>query len=51
MNPATESVERTFFIVGTGRDIDRDIDRKDFVGTYQLGPIVLHVFELVKVPA
>lgn len=39
-------VERLFQLVPTGEDFD--CDNKDYLGTVQLGPIVLHLYEIER---
>lgn len=43
VDPATEyTVTRVFYIVGTGMDVPDEAER--YVGTWQSGPFVFHLF-------
>lgn len=40
-------VERWFRIYGTGHPMNKDSHAGNYVGTFQYGPLVFHVFENV----
>jgi hypothetical protein len=46
VNTENETEKRMFEVIGTGQNFD-DTNRK-YVGTYQDGPFVWHVFEIEK---
>lgn len=43
VSPRADIKRRTFLTVGTGHDVPRDA--RKYVGTYQSGPFVWHVYE------
>lgn len=42
-NPEAPTIERTFEFSGTGEEIDNTI--RQYIGTWQEGPFVWHLFE------
>jgi hypothetical protein len=45
VDPENPLETRTFLVFGTGRRIDY-IDPSHYIGTFQLGALVFHVFEM-----
>jgi hypothetical protein len=46
VNPENELEKRQFEVIGTGHSFDDS--NKEYIGTYQDGPFVWHLFENVK---
>ena len=46
VNPENELEKRHFIVVGTGQGFQDD--NTNYIGTYQDGPFVWHLFEIIK---
>jgi hypothetical protein len=46
VNPDVQCQDRVFKVLGTGHD--GDVDAKDYIGTWQDGSLVFHLFEMKK---
>lgn len=45
VEPDAPTVRRRFACFGTGHTLPADLDPSGYAGTFQVGPLVFHVFE------
>jgi len=48
LNPDDKPTSTNFCLIGTGNPIDRNMDDYIYIGTFQHGPFVWHLFKLIR---